>query len=611
MAFFGFGKKDKKEKREEKKSIKLNRRKYDRYFVENLYVDDIGKVIDISKNGATIQKDKIDKIELKNINIRLKDLDIFSTIKRETLREIDVNFEKEIDDKNIIFSHLKKAKNYDFKNKNIDIKIEFDKNHQLEKNKAVINLMLEIDDPNASIEKFKSHIEALPSLENAILKKANSVESASRIKIKNVSTAITRIGFEEVKKIVYDYINTKITLKNSSFDGFKHFEAFNILKSSIFKKISPLFAFKDIRSEGRSLLLTDTIGIEFLIKEDDRIKKLYKSPKELYSYTTRLYEEKNFQTNFLALNKNYFVNRLNFFKYLYDGYLLAHLNLYPYFEFKEDQSIILSNRKLRFSYVAYITFLALKYILSKDKRSGYILFNRLKKFGLKDPISFINEIIQETNNQLKHIGIDDRVSLVSIPSFRVSISSYSKGKSFIHLMNKIDEVSKEKAKRVALRGEDSFATMKIVDDLINSLEFDFYDMPFCVIPIKNLADDELTLDMFNGFDLIIFKDIEKLPKNLFKDFQKLWRDFEGKIFVTYTTDSMIDFNNKELYLLIRDYIVDIPSLFENKKLYKVLVENSCKDIDETFDKNICDTAEFENEIYTLESIYKKSIDRLD
>ena len=614
MALFGFKKKKKPEIKKEEKISKLNRREYNRYIVQDLNIESVGKVINISKNGAEIEKTDIDEIGNEALDVKLENFEVEGAIKRETLKVVGVNFENELLDADIIKNHLVKYKNYNFNSNSTDFEIEFGKNHSLEKTKAVINLMLELDDPNTNVEKFKSHIEAIPELEILIFKKANSVESASRTKIDSINTAITRLGFEEIKRVVYDFINRKITFKNCYFNDFEHFEFYNILKLSLFKKLAPLFSFNDIRSEGRSLLATETVGVDLLLENaPNGFKNLYKSPKELYSHVLRVYEDKFFGINLLDLNRDYFVNRMGLFKYLYDGYLLAHQSLHPYYEFKDDQEIILSSRKLRFSYVSYLTFLALQYIISKDKRSGYMLLNRLIKLGLntQKALSFLNKAIHDTNEKLKIAGVDDKIGSISFPSFKIKISdNFGKTKDIEYFIEKLTKVSNEHINRVAFRYEDSFAAMKLINNVINSIDFNFNSLPFCVIPCHNLKDDELKLELFNGFDLVIFKDIEKLPKNLFKDFRKLWRDFEGKIFVTFSTYSMIDFYQKELFLLIRDFIVDIPSFAENKTLYKRLLEKSCNEVNEIFKESVCSENEFESELYTIDSVYKKVIDNL-
>ncbi len=617
MGLFGFGKNKKnneeKDVVENKKETKLSKRNYDRYHVQNLYIPGFGEVLDISKAGAAIKKVDVDEIKKESIDIELENVEVKAKIRRQTLKEVGVNFEDEINTEEIIEKHIKKPKKYMFKKSSYVSKIDFDEDDTLEKIKAVINLMLELDDPNSSVEKFRPHIEALPALREKILKKANTVESAAKSKIENITSAITRIGFEETKKIVYDYINAQISLSNENFTNFEHYEFYNILKSSIFKKLAPLFSFRDIRSEGRSLLTTDIIGIELLINMAPKgFKNIYKSPKELYSYISRVYEEKIFGVNFLEVNKEYFVNRLGLFKYLYDGYILAHLSRHPHLELNNHFGITLSSRKLRFSYIAYLTILALEFILSKDKRSGIVFLNRLKRFGFDSSkaISFLNETIFEANEILEKLEVENKIRPVSYPNIALGIEkSFGKELHISAFIEKMDYVSKNNINRVAFRYEDSLCAMKFIDAAINSLEFNFYDMPFCVVPSQNLKDDDLKLETFNGFDLVIFKDIEKLHNSLMTDFLKLWKDFEGKIFVTYSAYSMIDFKREELHSLFKDYIIEAPSCFDHQYIYKTMLEAACKELNTELDKKVCSVNDYLDEIYSLESIYKICVEK--
>ncbi|GEM_PF-2278710 len=615
MGLFGFGKGKKKEEKEKidiKKRV-LSFRRYDRYHVENLYIPGIGEVIDISKKGAAIKKSEVAEIKRENIDLELENVELKAHVKRETLKEVGVNFDEELDIEEIIKKHLKRPVIYDFPENREVYELKHEEGETLEKVKAVINLMLELDDPNTSVEKFKNHIEALPVLRERILKKANSVESASKSEIKSVTTAITRIGFEEIKKIVYDYINEQISLTNDNFENFENYEFYNILKSSFFKKMAPLFAFRDLRSEGRSLLTTDTIGMElFLNTAPVGFKNLYRSPLQLYSAITRLYEERVFGVNFIEVNRDYYVNRMGVFKYLFDGYVLAHLNHNPFLELSKDFRITLSSRKLRFAYVAYLTFLALEFVLSKDKRSGTVLLNRLKRFGLdgSKAIGFVQETISEANEILEKLEVSKKIQVPAYPNIALGLEkSFGKELHISALIEKLRFVSENDVKRVAFRFEDSWFASYVLSVILNSFEFDFADMPFCVIPCANIEDEDLKMDMFDGFDIVIFKDIERLKEDLFDDFLKLWNDFEGKIFVTYCAYSLIDFSKPALHNVLKDFIIEMPSYYDNDYIYKGMLKNACSECNAVLNENICDVSSFMGEIYTMDSVWRKCVDK--
>ena len=59
-----------------------------------------------------------------------------------------------------------------------------------------------------------------------------------------------------------------------------------------------------------------------------------------------------------------------------------------------------------------------------------------------------------------------------------------------------------------------------------------------------------------------------------KEFVKLWKSFEGKIIVTFSNYSFLDFDNENLYLLLKDHIVDFPSYFSNKGIYERMIDHT-------------------------------------
>ncbi|WP_200762388.1 HDOD domain-containing protein [Nitrosophilus alvini] len=616
MGLFDFGKKKKENKaateEKEKKDTALSKRQCDRYHVDNLYIEGIGKILDVSKNGAAIEKREIEEVKKTKIEIKIQNLEKTVEIKRQTLKEMGVMFEESLKSVDFFEKYVKKPHRINFRLERNISENDIEKDERLDTVKAVINLMLELDDPNTTVVKFKTHIEALPELEAEIIKKANSVEKAGKMDISSISNAITRLGFDEVKRLTYEHIDTKISMSNVALDEFEHYEMFGILKTAIFKKLAPLFSFRDLRSEGRSLLVTDIMGITFMADQaDEKFKKFFKTPKELYSYTARVMEERTFGKTMIEVNKHYFEQVLGFFQYLYDGYLMAHLLRHPYIEYPESIKMTLSSRKLRFSYVAYLTILALEFILSSDKRSGYILLNRLKRFGMDNSkaISFLNETIFDANEMLENIGVKDKIRSVSLPTFSISMERIlGKELHFSAYADKIKIVD-QSTKRAAFRYEDPFFANFLIDLVLNASDYSFEKMPFCIVPCDILDDEDLKLEMFSGFDLIIFKNIDKLKEELFEEFSKIWRDFEGNVFVTYNAYSFIDFKNEKLHKILRDFIIDTPSYFDSKKVYETMLKIACSDINKEFDKDLADPGSFRDKIYTMDSIYKKSVDK--
>ena len=97
MGLFGFGKKKEATQKKSKDLKKYSKRLYDRYHVDNLYVQGYGKIINFSKNGAAIRKEDISEVKKDWIDIKLENIEISAKLKRETLKEFGVKFDNEID----------------------------------------------------------------------------------------------------------------------------------------------------------------------------------------------------------------------------------------------------------------------------------------------------------------------------------------------------------------------------------------------------------------------------------------------------------------------------------------------------------------------------------
>ena len=88
-----------------------------------------------------------------------------------------------------------------------------------------------------------------------------------------------------------------------------------------------------------------------------------------------------------------------------------------------------------------------------------------------------------------------------------------------------------------------------------------------------------------------------------KDFQKLWRDFDGDFICTFSSESMIEFNNTELYNLLEPFIVDFPSYFQSPLLYTKMLVNTAKTINKFAGSEVCDIVAFKSDYITQKSIY--------
>ncbi len=608
MGLFGLGKKREKEPENIKEErIKLNQREHERHQVENLSSDK-GEIVDISKGDLCIGCDTKAFSMKESIEIKIGDAIYPGTIGRITSRRLGVVLQKDIP-KELIEKHEKKITSLSLQTRSAIDKTDLERDENLETNKAIINLMLEIDDPNTNIDKFKRDIEALPKLKEKIIAKANSIERARVARVEDLGAAIARLGFEEIREIVYDYINHAQERSGSAMKFFQNFELYPLLVSALFKHFAPLFSFKDRKSEGQSLLSMAPIGAAILSNRSEKLTHHYKGVSQLFSYEMRVLEKKEMGEDLIDVDRTYFEEILGVFHYIYDGFVLANFLLYPHY--RTSSKILLGQRKFRYAYIAYLSILAIKYILAKDQKSGAILFRRLGRLGLShsEAKTFLMNIITQINHKLATIGSQKSIHAIDIPSYSYPLSKYLGSGIYYDYFFKSFSLFDTKTKRMALRFEDSGYTHFVLDKMINYEEFETSVDPLCIIPCENLEDEDLPLDMFSGFDLIVFKNIEKLPQRLFADFKKLWRDFEGKIIVTYDTQSFMEYEKPQLFSLLKEDIIDFPSYFQNALLYMKMIENGCSQINGFFEENICQVEDFKEGMSNYFSLYVKSLER--
>ncbi len=589
----------------------LNKRNYERYFIEGIEIQGLGKVFDVSSKGFRVKKETSEDIEGELFEIPIEGKTLKVAVAKQDSEFIEFEFLEEFDVSEYIESHVKTYKTIEIKSdKNIDKKvlIEFQGKDNLRK---VINLMAELEDPNTNSDKLIAAIEEIPEVEEQIIEKANSVEVAGQEPVKDLLNAIVRLGLDEVKRTSKEVIIKKMSIADSTFPNFSRYEAFNILKTLTFKEISPLFSFRDLRSEGKSLLSTETVSLSVQknLCGEDFIKN-YINSKFLYSYPARMLEQVCSNKDLLEINRIYYLEIIDSFKFLYDGYIIAHLNLYPYYKLPDNIKISLSNRKLRFSFAAFLSFLTTIYILDKDKETGYLLINRLNKLGMNSnkAMDFLNDIVFEGNQILENIGLRKSLRPVSFPSFSYNLKKiFPEEMHFNYLHRSFNKIRDKKFKRVALRFDDFTFGHYVLHKFLNSPEFDFNTKSFCVIPCGNLDDEDMLLEVFSGFDYIIFQEVDKLPQHLFKEFLNLWKKFEGTIFATYSTYSFIDFKRKDLFNIFKDFIVYLPSSFSSEKVYETMLEHSENILKSHFESIVFNKEKFSDEIYDMNSVIKSTI----
>ncbi|TCK06391.1 HDOD domain-containing protein [Phorcysia thermohydrogeniphila] len=583
--FLGFGgkKSEKKKVEKETKEKPLNRRAFDRYAVEGL-----GAVNNISKGGCELKKENYEEVKSELLEVEIGGEKVKSIVVEDRATCIHLKFMEEFKNKELLKKHVKRLKEYEKPEEKpkIDFQSFEEGNSEL---KVIINLLSEINNPNTTTEKLTNYIEKLPKVKEAVLRVANSVESAAKEKITSLTTAIARIGFERLKEVVRSTIVKELSFENKDLPNFEHLESFSVLKSTFLTEILPYTTFRDTGNEARLLFTSETTPLSFFTKLNEDFKKFYTSVNRLYSPYSRYLERLHFGTDFLKLGKEFIVEYSDLFKYLYDGYILAHLYLYPSLNLPEDLKISLSRRKLDFSYISYLTFLTVLAIVGRDKKSAYILLGRLKRLGMSadKAMEFLSTVVENANDALYHMGLRRSLRMFSYPSRSVRAQRIFPVRDNIYFKYLVERVSSAK-RRLVLRHEDRTFTGYIPYIILNAEEFGFRNKAFCIIPCENLSDSEIDPEDFSSFDIIVFRNVDLLPEELLKDFEKIWKGFEGTVICTYSTYSFLDWEKPELHRILREYVVDIPSFLYETKNHEFMVERVKEELEEVLGRSSFD-----------------------
>jgi hypothetical protein len=232
--------------------------------------------------------------------------------------------------------------------------------------------------------------------------------------------------------------------------------------------------------------------------------------------------------------------------------------------------------------------------------------NLLRRAGMDQDniLDFLNKVTSEANNVLKDLELSGNIRRGSLPQSSFKIKGYlQKNIHFKYLMKSFEDFSVMKSiKRMALRYEDAAYTHFILSKLVIADDIGLNSKVYCVIPCTNISDQELYIEDFSYFDLVIFKDIDRLPVSHMKAFVKLWNSFEEKIIVTFSNLSFLDFDNKDLYLLLKNHIVDFPSYFSNKEIYERMIDHTINYIKPYIGKREIDKIKYLNDVFSMDYI---------
>jgi hypothetical protein len=597
----------------------LNRRKDDRYLIEEIPLEGIGTIIEISKNGLKVKKTPDFVPENPILTFPLFGREIKATVRWQDKTFLGLQSATPFNDPGLFNQRIKRAKEII---PPAQMKIPLDKAmSQYQKDEGLIgmiNLLMEVDSPNPDFRKIGRYVEEICTLQDSqkgsdikasedeipgerektckeeLIARALELQGGDKDRQIDVRFAITILGLSKMGEIIQDHINKKVFQSEKSLSPFENFETFKVLKSVVFKNLCRFFGLQDLQQDGSTLLSLGTTGVDLLIRESSGIlDSYYNSTSRLFSEFSRMYERVLFEVDPLQINQHYFKKDLKSFGEYINGYILAHHTLNPHYFPEEDQKLSLSKNGLIFSYLAYLTFLAVQFLMDKDQESGFILSKRLRGRGMEAGKidQFLEQSVTDTKTILRNLKLKGTLSKPSLPDGLTPIENYlGKDIRWEYLVKVFRNFSHEPLKRMALRYEDPAYAHFILGKLMNSESIDLNSKTVCVLPCRNISSDQWYIKDFAYFDLLVFKEIHKLPSAHFNSFLKLWNTFEGHIITTFRHLEVLDYRNSPLSMIFNNCLVDFPSCFSSDTIYGRMIDHTLQYLqpflgDQTIDRN--------------------------
>jgi hypothetical protein len=597
----------------------LNRRKDDRYFIDEISLEGIGTILEISKNGLKIKKSPNFILEEPTMTFSLSGLEIKAEVRWQNRTFLGLKSAVVFNDRAFFIQGVKRAKETIAP---VQMKVHLDNVvAQYKKDEGLtlmINLLLEVDSLGPDIRKIGRYIDEISRLQEMekpseikdgeeakkseegktfkeeLIARAIGLQGGDETKEIDLVFAITILGLSKVGEIIQEHLNKRVFQSETSRPLFENYETFIVLKSVVFKNLCRFFGLLDIQPEGSTLLSLETTGVDLLIKESSGIlDHYYKSPSRLYSEFSRMYERAFFAVDPLQINQYYFERGLKTFGELFNGYVLAHHTLNPHYFSSDDPKLKLSKDGLIFSYLVCLTFLTIQFLMDKDRESGFALSKRLKGRGMDERKidQFLDQSVIDTKTILRNLKLTGTLSKPLLPEGLIPIESYlGRDIRFEYLVQSFRNFDRRQVKRMALRYEDSGYAHFILGKLMNSETFDLNSKTVCVVPCRNVSRDQWYIKDFVYFDLIVFKEIHKLPADHLSSFYKLWGSFEGQIIATFSHLDFLDYTNPRMHAIFKNYIVDFPSYFFNDAVYGKMIDHTLQYLqpylgDQSIDRN--------------------------
>ena len=440
----------------------------------------------------------------------------------------------------------------------------------------------------------------MPDLKETLLIRATSGRALD-ISSQDIDLAVARLGIENVKRISSDFVKKNMSKFEISIAGFRNYQLYNILKTVLFKKLAPFFGYKNEYGEGSSLLSLETTGVKILTqKREKELGTYYITPQRLYSDISRIYEQILFGQDFLQVTKTYFDKVQGIFQNVMDGYLIAHQSLNPQYSMPKGMKLVLNKNKLIYGFVSYLTMLGTSFIIENDRETGAIFIRRLLRTGIEQGkvMDFINEVITDTNIIASEMGIKGSIRPVSMPMSGFKLENFIPQETYYdYLVKAFRTFNVNNAMRMVLRYDDDNYCHYILNRFMNINHFGLDSKIFTVIPCENLGEKEIFLEDISNFDLVIFKNINRLPYAHIKSFLRLWANHDGKIIATMSSDAFPDYDAPELFKAVNFAIVEFPSTLRSPTVQKKMITHTLARL-----KNFIRKSEFDPSPYLKEPV---------
>ncbi|MBF0464461.1 MAG: hypothetical protein HQK88_09585 [Nitrospirae bacterium] len=583
----------------------LNNRRSIRYLVEDVPIGETGVLVNIGRGGCKLKKLSPDLIDMPEIKVTIAGKEYRSRVVWQDDKHIGLELQGGFESSEFIIKYLKKVRDISIRplRRLSDEAIKgFVEKDMLG---IMVNLMAELEAPNCDMSRMKLFVCKLSGLKEAVAEKANIIRTEEEVvTLKDVDYAIKRLGTDTVKKVSLEYIKKKSSEIEVPEWGAHFYDSYKILKTVFFSKLAPFFGYKDNQNLAEAILNLETKGVDiFLNKGNKNFMKFYNSPTKIYSELTRFLEKINFGKDLIQVNKIYITSVRKPTTALYDGYVLAHLARYPHITLDKSMKLSLNKIVLNFSLICNLTILATEAFIEKDKYANSVLVHKLKRTGMDENklLLFLDNIVNETNKIMNDIGKRGNLKGINISGTPIRIREFlAKEPNTDRFLNSFKEFKDKK--RLVIKYEDDTYTHYILGRILDSEEFELNTKLCCILPCECLLSEDFSVEQFSYFNVVVFKNIDQLSPSLLRSLVKMWNTFEGSIILTFSAYSMLDYSNKELFLLLRKYIVDFPSYFADQKIYIKMVEHVTSYIKNCTNGGAPDDSLYTNNVITMDHI---------